>query len=141
MKCGWLRTTIGNRDSDQDLLWGFLGILHIHIKITVIPENTRVQQLVLELVVGASPIGCYQIPVGICSLRIFVEPFHVGMRGRRIEIKVVLLDILTVVSLAVGEPKEPLLNNRIPPVPQGERKTELLLIVGETGQAILAPMV
>jgi len=130
-----------NRDSGQDLLWGFFRILHIHIKITVILEYTRVQQFVFELIVGASPIGCYQVSVGIFSLWIFVEPFHVGMRGRRIEIEVVLFDILAVVSLAVSEPKEPLFNNWISAVPQSERKTELLFIVRKTGQAILAPMV
>jgi hypothetical protein len=63
------------------------------------------------------------------------------MRWRRVEIEVVLLDILAVVALAVGEPKEPFLNNGISPVPKGERKAELLLIVGKTRQAILAPMV
>ena len=63
------------------------------------------------------------------------------MRGRRIEIEVVLFDILAVVSLAVSEPKEPLFNNWISAVPQSERKTELLFIVRKTGQAILAPMV
>jgi len=141
MNFGRFRATIGNRDSDHDLFRGFLGILYIHIKVTVIIENTRVDQLVLELIVGATPIGCYQISVRIFSLRIFIEPLHVGMRGSRIEIKVVLLDILAVVSLAVGESKEPLFNNRISPVPQGERKTELLLIVRKAGQAILAPMV
>src|SRR6516162_8025376 len=41
MECSRFRATIGNRDSDQDLLWSFLGVLHIHIKVTVIIENTR----------------------------------------------------------------------------------------------------
>jgi len=41
------------------------------------------------------------------------------MRGRRVEIEIVLLDVLAVVALAVGELKKPFLNDGISPVPQG----------------------
>jgi hypothetical protein len=43
--------------------------------------------------------------------------------------EVVLFDILAVISLAIGEPKQALLENGIYPIPQGNRKAQLLLIV------------
>jgi hypothetical protein len=63
------------------------------------------------------------------------------MRGCRVEIEVVLLDILAVGASLLVSPKSRSLIIGSPSVPQRERKTELLFIVGKTSQAIFAPMV
>src|SRR5215469_10847420 len=141
MQLGRFRPTVGNGDSDQDFLGRFLGILHVNVKIAVVVKNTRIYELVLRLVAGPLTVGLYQIRVRIRFLRIFVEPFHVGMRWRRIEIEIILLNVLAVVTLAVSESKEPFFENRISPVPQREREAQLLILVGETRQSVLAPMV
>ena len=99
------------RTGHQDVLGRFFCILHIHIEITVVFENTRVDQLVLELVPRPPPVGFYQIRVRVRALRVLVEPFHVGVRGRRVEVEIVFLDVLAVIALAIGQPKEPLLKD------------------------------
>src|SRR5262249_27041190 len=62
-----------------------------------------------------------------------------GMRGRGVEIEVALLDVLTVVTLRVGQPKQTLLEDRIAAVPQREREAQPPLPVGDAEQAVLAP--
>ena len=43
--------------------------------------------------------------------------------------------------LGAGQPEEPLLEDRVAPVPQRERQAQPLLDVAEAGQAVLAPAV
>src|SRR5262249_44141216 len=100
-----------------------------------------VEQLVLELMAAAGVVGLHQVLVGIGALRVLVEPLHVRVRGRGVEVEVVLLHVLAVVALAVGETEEALLQDRVGAVPQREGEAQLLLVVGEARQAVLAPAV
>src|SRR5690348_15277920 len=61
-------------------------------------------------------------------------------RGR-VEVEVVFLDVLAVIAFAVGESEQPLLEDRIVAVPQGQREAEPLLLVGHPGQPVLAPAI
>ena len=63
------------------------------------------------------------------------------MGRRRVEVEVVLLHILAVVAFAVGQSEEPLLEDGVLPVPQGQAETEVLLVIGNAGDAVLAPPV
>ena len=63
------------------------------------------------------------------------------MGRRAVEVEVVLLHVLAVVALAVGQSEEPLLENRILAVPQGQCEAEMLLVVGDAGDAVLAPAI
>ena len=63
------------------------------------------------------------------------------MRRCTVEVEVVLLHVLAVVRLVVGQSKEPLLEDGIPPVPQGQGEAEALLIVGDAGQTVFAPTI
>src|SRR4029077_16984758 len=58
-----------------------------------------------------------------------------------VEVPVALLDVLAVVALAAGEPKETLLEDRIASVPQCQRQAEPLRGVGDAGDPVLAPAV
>ena len=87
------------------------------------------------------PVRFHQVPVRELPLRILVEVLHVRVRGRRVEVEVVLLDVLAVVPLAVGEPEEALLEDGVALVPEGEGKAEALLVVGDPAEAILAPAI
>ena len=78
---------------------------------------------------------------GIRRLRVLVEVLQVGVGRRRVEVEVVLLDVLAVVALAVGQAEQPLLEDRIAAVPEREREAEALAVVGEAGEAVLAPAV
>src|SRR5713101_4342851 len=58
-----------------------------------------------------------------------------------VEIEVVLFDVLAVIALAVGQPEQTLLDDGIFAVPQSQGETKPLLIVRDSGQAVLAPAV
>jgi hypothetical protein len=58
-----------------------------------------------------------------------------------VEVEVVLLHVFAVVALAVGQAEEALLEDRVLPVPEGDREAELLLVVGEPGQTVFPPAV
>ena len=45
------------------------------------------------------------------------------------------------VALAVGQAEEPLFEDGVLPVPEGQREAKPLLIVGDAGQAVLPPAV
>ena len=70
-----------------------------------------------------------QVVIGIGRLRVLVQILHVRVRRRAVEVEVVLLDVLAVVALAVGQPEQPLLEDRVAAVPQRQREAELLLVV------------
>ena len=63
------------------------------------------------------------------------------MGRRAVEVEVVLLDILAVVAFAVGQAEEPFLQDGVLAVPQRQGEAEALLVVGDAGQAVLAPAV
>jgi hypothetical protein len=63
------------------------------------------------------------------------------MGRRAVEVEVVLLRVLAVVAFAVGESEDSLLEDRVRAVPEREREAEKLTIVGDAGQAVLAPSV
>ncbi len=73
------------------------------------------------------------------ALRILVEHLQVRVRRRRVEVVVELLHVLAVVALAVGEPEQPLLEDRVAAVPERERQAEALLVVGEAARCRLRP--
>ena len=89
----------------------------------------------------AAAAGCDEVAVRVGRLGILVEVLHVRMGGRAVEVEVILLHILTVVALAVGEAEEPFLENRILAVPESQRKAEALFVIGNAGDAVLAPAV
>ena len=102
--------------------------------------NTPVStQLVLELLTRAAAVGLDKVRVGELALRVLVEVLHVRVRGRAVEIEVVLLDVLAVVALAVGQAEQPLLQDGVALVPERQRKAQPLLVVAEATQAVLAP--
>ena len=63
------------------------------------------------------------------------------MRRRAVEVEVVLLHVLAVIALAVGQAEQALLEDRVLAVPEREREAEPLLVVGDAGQAVLAPVI
>src|SRR5450755_3959089 len=97
--------------------------------------------LVLELVPVAGGVDIDQVLVGERSLRAMVPPPVPGMTGHRVQVPPVLLDVLTVITLRVREAERPLLQDRVPPVPQRQGQPQPLLDVAEPGQPVLPPPV
>ncbi len=63
------------------------------------------------------------------------------MAGRSVKIIVVLLDILSVIALAIGQAEKPLLQNLVLSVPQRQRETQPLVLVADARQTVLAPAI
>jgi hypothetical protein len=63
------------------------------------------------------------------------------MSPRAVEVEVILLDVLAVVPFAVVDAEQPLLQDGVLAVPQGQCEAELLEVVGDCSQTVLAPAV
>src|SRR5262249_46442130 len=100
-----------------------------------------IDQLVFEVVATTRAIGVHDLAVRVRSLRILVQVLHVRVRGRAVEIEVVLLDVFAVIALAVGQAEQALLEDRIDAVPQRQGEAEELVVVGDAAEAVLAPAV
>ncbi len=132
---------IGDRHRDEQVVGSGLRVLHDHVEVPVVVEHAGVDQLVLEVVPAPGSVGGHEVLVGVCRLRVLVEVPHVRVGRRVVEVEVVLLDVLAVVALAVRETEQPLLEDGIGAVPQRECEAQLLVVVGDAGQAVLSPPV
>ena len=138
---GSFGSAIVHRNLDQQIFGRGLGVFHEHVEIPILIEHPGVQQLVLEVVRPAPVVFTNDLAVRVRRLRVLVQVFHVRVGRRRVEVEVALLYVLAVVPFAVGQAEQPLLEDRILAVPERERETEKLVIVGNASQAVLAPAV
>ena len=136
-----LGPAIVDRDQHQNVLGRGLGVLDHDVEVAVVLEDAGVDQLELEVALAAAPVLLDQMAIGERRLRILVEELEVGVGRGGVEIVVELLHVLAVVALAVGEAEQALLQDRVLAVPQGERQAQALLVVGDAGDAVLAPAV
>ena len=118
-----LGSAVAHADPDQNVIGRRFGVLDEHVEVSVVVENARVEQLVLGFVLAAAAVGRDEVAVRIRGLRILVQVLHVRVRRRRVEVEVVLLDVLAVIALAVGQPEGAFLEDRVLSVPQRERET------------------
>ena len=114
-----IRPAINHADLNKQVFSSVLAIFYEDIEIAVFVEDTRVQQFVLHIVTTATLVRLDQIVVGVLRLWILVQVFHVRVCGCAVEIKVVLLNILTVVALAVCQTEHPFFKDGVLTVPQG----------------------
>jgi len=138
---GILRGAVVHGDAAQDVLGRCLGVLHLDVEITVFAEHARVYELVLEIVPRPASALCHQVVVGEFGLRVLVEVALVAVRGQVVHVEVVLLDVLAVVALGIRQAEQALLQDRVALVPQGQGQAQLLLVVADAGDAVLAPPV
>ena len=126
-------------DADEKIVGVGLGILDADVEVAAIVEDAGIGELELGLGAPASAVFLHEPSVGILRLRILVERAHVGVCGRGVEIEVAFLDVLAVIALVAGQAEEPLLEDGIPPVPEGEGEAETLMVIRDPEQPILAP--
>lgn len=88
-----------------------------NIPVAVIVKDIRVHDLKLADIATAVVGLADQRLVGVLALRVLVEHLHVRMRGRRVEVPVLLLDVLAVVACFAT-----ILNQR--PPDRGPRRNE-----------------
>jgi hypothetical protein len=87
------------------------------------------------------PVGPDQVLVRKGPLGIFIEELHVGVGGGAVQIEVIFFDVLAVIALRVGHPEEPLFEDGVLPVPQGQGQAEARFVIGKPGQAVLPPAI
>ena len=138
--CG-LGAAIRRGDPDQEVVGRRLRVLDQHVEVAVPLEDARVHQLELGRAPVPPPVLLDEPRVRKLRLRVLVEELHVGVRRRRVEVEVVLLDVLAVVALASGQPEQPLLQDRVSTVPEGQGEAEPAVVVGDPTEPVLAPPV
>ena len=74
-------------------------------------------------------------------MRILVQILHVRVSRCAIEVEVVLFHVLAMVAFAVGQPEEPLFQDRIFSVPHSYREAQYLVVIADSGQPILTPAI
>ena len=63
------------------------------------------------------------------------------MGRRAVEVEVVLFHVLAVITLAVDQAEQALLENRVFSIPQGEREAKSLLVIRNSRQTVLPPAI
>ena len=130
---GRVRAAVVDRQPEEQVLGIGLGVLDEDVEVAVVVEDAGVEQLVLRSPRATARVaGAHEIVVGERRLRVLVELLHVRVGRRRVEVEVVLLDVLAVVALAVGQPEQPLLEDRVAAVPERQREAEPLLVVARS---------
>ncbi len=79
--------------------------------------------------------------VGELLVRVPVEPLHPAVRRRAVDGPPVLLGVLAVVALAVGQPEQPLLEDRVLAVPQRDPEVDEAVPVADPAEPVLTPAV
>ena len=136
-----VRAGVRDADDHQQVERIGLRVVDLHDPVAVVVEHARVEQLELGVVLAPASVLLDELTVRERSLRVVVAPAVPGVAGQRVEVPPVLLGVLAVIALVAGEAEDPLLEDRVAPVPERESQTEALLHVGEAGQPVLAPAV
>ncbi len=84
---------------------------------------------------------CDEPLVGELALGVVVAPVQQGVARQPLEVPPVLLGVLAVVALGAGQAEHPLLEDRVPAVPQGQPEAELVADVRDAGHPVLVPPV
>ena len=133
--------TVDDGDANQDVVRIVLGVLDEDIEVAVLIEDAGVHQLIFGLQPRAMTIDFQQPRVRKFQLRIFVQALHVGVRGSGIQVIVIFFDVLAVIALRAAQAEEALLQNGIASIPEGECKTEALVIVTDAGDPVFGPAI
>ena len=131
-----------DRDPDGDVLGRRLGVLDDDVEVAVVVEDARCRAArTRNRLATAARVRRDEVVVRVRGLRVLVQVAQVRVRRRRVEVEVVLLDVLAVVALAVRQPEQALLEDRVAAVPERQREAQPLPVVREAGEPVLAPAV
>ncbi len=114
---GRLGAAVDDRDADQDVVGRLLGVFGHNVEIPVAGEDAGIGQLELRITPAAAAVLLDEPRIRELLVRVLVQPLHVRVRRRRIDVVIALLHILAVVSFWSRQPKQPLLEERVALVP------------------------
>ncbi|MCC2663767.1 MAG: hypothetical protein K0S35_1689 [Geminicoccaceae bacterium] len=138
---GVLGTSVRSRDPDAQVFGRGLGVFDRDVPVAVPIEDPGVEQLELRTLAGAPPVLLDQPAIRIFLLRVLVEVAHVGVGRRVVRMVVVFLDVLAVIAVPRGHAEQPLLEVRVPAVPERRREAQELVAVADPGDPVLAPAI
>src|SRR5260370_10090229 len=141
VQSGGFGPAIYRGDSDENVFDVGFGILDENVKIAVPGENSRVEQFKLRLTTAATLALLQQGFVRKFRLRIFVEHAHVAVRGCRVEVKVIFLDVLAMIALISRKAKKPFFQNVVASIPQRQPETDHLVQIADSAEAVLSPAI
>jgi hypothetical protein len=136
-----VRAAVRDREPDEEVVGRRLRVLGEHVEVAVLREDPGIDELELGIPPAAALVLLNEPRVGKRRLRVLVEGLHVRVGRRRVEVEVVVLDVLAVVALRASEAEEPLLQDRVLLVPEGQREAEALMVVRDPKEPVLAPAV
>ena len=138
---GRLGASIDRGQADEKVLG--IGLRHLQedVEVAATVEDPGVEDLELGILLPPPPVLLDQPGVRELRLGVLVEHLEIGGGRGGIQVVVELLDVLAVVPLVPGQAEEPLFQDRIAPVPEGEGQTEPLVLVAEAADPVLPPAV
>ncbi len=128
-------------DPDEEVVRARLRVLDEDVEVPAALEDAGVPELELGVLPRPAPVLGGELRVRELALRVLVEHPHVRVSRGRVEVVVELLHVLAVVALVPGEAEDPLLQDRVLPVPERERETQDLVPVGDARDPVLVPAV
>ena len=141
MEFSRLGPTVADCDFNENITRTSLGILSKYIPVFPLVKNTRVFKLKFQLIETTTTVFFHQFCIGVLALWVFVESLHVRVRGGGVEIVVALLGVLAVIPLGACETKDPLLEDGVFLVPEGDRETQPALAITDAHESIFAPAI
>ena len=95
-----LRPTIDGRDFDENIVGIRLGVFNQNIEVAIVVKHAGIDQIKFRRVSTTTAVLFNKLRIRKRGLRIFVEIFHVGVRGCAIEVEKILFHVLAVITLA-----------------------------------------
>ena len=138
---GRVGPVVGGGDHGTDVVGPGLGVVDLDVEKPVAVQDPGVGQFEFAVVAAPGRVLLAQSPVGILGLWVAVQPTHPGMGGRAVHRPPVLLDVLAVVALGVRQPEQPLLEDRVVPVPEGHTQVQEAEPVADAAESVLTPAV
>src|SRR5215472_14260709 len=135
----WAAVPRGN--ANEHIFRGCLCILNKDIEIAVLLKDSRVDQFEFRVVPRAFCVLADKLIVGIRCVRILIEEFQVRTSRSGVEIVIVFLNVLAVVSFAICQAEQPLLEDWVFLIPERNSKADVLPAIANATDAVLAPAI
>ena len=104
-------------DFHQNIFGVGFGVFDYDVEIAISVEHAGINKLKLRHVAATRLVFCAQARVGKFRLRVFVEHFQIGVRRRRIQVVVKLLNVFAVVALHVVQAEQTFFQGRVMTIP------------------------
>jgi len=134
--CGLFRAAVGDRDAAENVIRAGLCVFDLHVEVSVAFEHTGIHQFILEIARAAFSVLGHQVGIRELGLGVLVKHSQVTVGWGAVQVKVILLDVLSMISFGAGQPEHSLFEDRVPSVPQRQSETDILEAVANAGYSV-----